>query len=428
MTTQKVVIPRGLIKPGETVVVEIPAQLKGVSTVVARPKSGASTPPRRPPKHPARTWPRRNVGGGLANLYDDDPYTFGGRPNETDSTIEEPCTPPRRRPLNLSQTPPQTFPEKSKKPWRTGQAYSFAGAENKRMRFRTKERHSSPGESSSFFAGNVTYPKNWRERGSGIFVPNVIRASSLREIDDPRETSLYCDFRPTRGMSPRAGSPGQSPDTLRHWHSSIQTISPPMGENVSSGEDYSYEEAPYYCGSPVCPRGNPTYPPGYDERGNQSYSSPEDSMRGNPMYPPGYDERGNRLSPSSYEESGSSYEEYEDLRGNPTYPSPYQEYEYKGDSPHPSDEFDSDGGSPQCRAPCASSGSSYESSDDSGPPQSMEEAEALLDQVETGELKDFVANVRNYQTARRKLFLSVARMNTAQDVANVIQSSSDESY
>ncbi|EFA09897.1 uncharacterized protein LOC103314218 [Tribolium castaneum] len=50
MGTQKVVIPKGLVKPNETTIIEIPGALQNVPTVVARPKPGTrGSPARRAP-------------------------------------------------------------------------------------------------------------------------------------------------------------------------------------------------------------------------------------------------------------------------------------------------------------------------------------------------------------------------------------------
>ena len=151
---QKVVIPKGLVNPRETTIIEIPRNLQNVGTVVARPRPVCYSPsmdqPATPKMTKKRTYtrktypPRRAPGyGGL----DDAGLTFAGIPND-----------------ESFQTPP-VF-----KPW-----YPI-----------------SPGDRyGEISKGDVSYAVC--QPGKAGFDP-PLTSSTFREIDDPRESKYSKSF------------------------------------------------------------------------------------------------------------------------------------------------------------------------------------------------------------------------------------------
>ncbi|EFA07395.1 hypothetical protein TcasGA2_TC016377 [Tribolium castaneum] len=359
MGTQKVVIPRGLINPSETVVVEIPEQFKDVSTVVARPKSADMSIPLPPtPKNrlvakPGRTWPKADNRGGFGALYDDEGITWGGRPNEEESSYATPSPRPPPPPKRFSKTPPGTYPQRiPRRPWYMGDeraGITWGGKGNRPMK--QGQRPRPPGWAyQELSPGPVTYPGKFGSvRYHTDFDPNPALHSTLRDLDDPIERTMYCDFRPSRGMSPRPNSLGESPDSLRHWHSSLGSVSPPLRQ-----------KGQYY-----------------------SDSSPEESPEGSPEQ---YGAR-QALSFGDSSEEGGAY-----------------------------------CGSPECAASPESSGGdsgeeAYYQSPPPPPPPTVEKVQEVVDDLETRELKKFIARIRKYQNARRGLVFTAATLDTAQDIA-----------
>ena len=148
---QKVVIPKGLVTPRETTIIEIPRNLQNVGTVVARPRPVCYSPsmdqPATPKMTKKRTYtrktypPRRAPGyGGL----DDAGLTFAGIPNDE------------------SYQASPVF-----KPW-----YPIS----------PRDRY---GEISK---GDVSYAVC--QPGKAGFDP-PLTSSTFREIDDPRESNIF---------------------------------------------------------------------------------------------------------------------------------------------------------------------------------------------------------------------------------------------
>jgi hypothetical protein len=234
---QKVVIPKGLVNPHETTIVEIPRKLQNVGTVVARPRpksyqssntgdsSCASTPGPKVVQKTSfvrRTYPPKSRRVGMGFLHDEG-VTYGGRPYEEESAVDE-----------SSHGFHPYYPR-------------------------------PPGDRRADISpGDVSYAVG--KYGKAGFDPPALLSSTMQGLDDV-EGSLYRDFRPRRGSSTVTGERGARPmGSLEPYQSSGEYASPgssyykssmmsstPNEQTEMTEERYSYDYEPSTTPEDDCP-------------------------------------------------------------------------------------------------------------------------------------------------------------------------------
>jgi len=193
MATQKVVIPKGLVNPNETTIVEIPKSFQNVGTVVARPRRSAS--PGRPGSgvgpttyrkgaEKNKSLPKAKLYGKFKMLHDGG-TSFGGMQNWYDESSAASSSgarsPSPQRQASMSPYHP---------PYRAPTSFVLP-----------QDRDISDADISYRGFRDIVHPVN----------------STMREIDDMMETIPYKAFRPTKGMSSHPNTPQRSPQSMRRY-------------------------------------------------------------------------------------------------------------------------------------------------------------------------------------------------------------------
>ncbi|KAJ3622079.1 hypothetical protein MTP99_002608 [Tenebrio molitor] len=262
---QKIVIPKGLVNPRETTIVEIPNNLKNVGTVVARPRTGNTTTTPSPsqflrvpgPCRAGRTHPPKSKQIGAGYLHDAG-ITYAGRPYEEESPNES--------------------------------SHGFHPYYPKPPGYRY----------GSISKGDVSYTVG-RYGGTG-FDPDLIDASTPQDLDYS-EGSLYRDFRPRRRSS-NPNSPGcwPGPTSIQRYQFSDEYNSGQSPETSGSMPPYDYtqEYSPsqsrlYTSERAVDSTHNSSYYQYQPEEESEYSPSPSMQIPGAPRRRASYGGRGNRV-------------------------------------------------------------------------------------------------------------------------------------